>query len=119
MSEGTSTPFTKARMPNIDFLRAFLTNWKEVGWPLQTSRIAARKVCDAIDFEKAGRVIEIGAGTGNVTRELLKYLRPDAQLVVFEINTDLCRHLWTIDDARLVVYNASGFEIAELVTGKA
>jgi phosphatidylethanolamine/phosphatidyl-N-methylethanolamine N-methyltransferase len=106
-------------MQDLAFLRAFLKNWKQVGWPLQTSRSAARKICDAIDFHKARRVIEIGAGTGNVTRELLKCLRADAQLIVFEIDRDLCQHLRAIDDRRLVVYNASGFQAPELLTEKA
>jgi phosphatidylethanolamine/phosphatidyl-N-methylethanolamine N-methyltransferase len=106
-------------MPGIDFFRAFLKNWREVGWPFQTSRIATRKICDAIDFGKARRVVEIGAGTGNVTRELLKCLHADAQLTVFEINRDLCKHLQTIEDPRLVVYNVSGFEIPEVLTEKA
>jgi phosphatidylethanolamine/phosphatidyl-N-methylethanolamine N-methyltransferase len=106
-------------MPGVDFFRAFLKNWREVGWPFQTSRIATRKICDAIDFGRARRVVEIGAGTGNVTRELLKCLSADAQLTVFEINHDLCRHLRAIDDPRLTVYNVSGFEIPQLLTEKA
>jgi phospholipid N-methyltransferase len=110
---------TTKPVPGIDFFRAFLKNWREVGWPFQTSRIATRKICDAIDFGTARRVVEIGAGTGNVTRELLKCLRADAHLTVFEINHDLCRHLRSIEDPRLTVYNASGFEIPGLLTEKA
>jgi len=105
--------------PRFDFLRAFLKNWKEVGWPVQTSQDAARKICDAINFQEARRVIEIGAGTGNVTREVLKCLAPDGELIVFEINSELCRHLRAIDDRRLVVCNASAFDLRETVTGKA
>lgn len=115
----TTTNATKVPVPGIDFFRAFLNNWQEVGWPFQTSRSAARKICDAIDFKKARCVVEIGAGTGTVTREILECLRPDAQLVVFEINAELCKHLETIADPRLVVYNASGFELSERWDGKA
>jgi phospholipid N-methyltransferase len=109
----------KLLVPGIDFFRAFLKNWQEVGWPFQTSRSAARKICEAIDFDRARCVVEIGAGTGAVTRELLERLRPDAQLVVFEINSELCKHLRTIADSRLVVYNASGFELSRIWDGKA
>jgi len=64
-------------MAGVDFFRAFLKNWKEVGWPFQTSRIATRKICSTIDFQNARRVVEIGGGTGALTRELLKELSDD------------------------------------------
>lgn len=101
------------------FFRAFLRNWKEVGWPLQTSRRSARKICDAIDFDKARRIIEVGSGTGNITKEILKFLHPEAELIVFETNEDLCKCLEAIEDRRLIVHNESGFNIAEVVAGKA
>jgi phospholipid N-methyltransferase len=105
--------------PAADFFRAFLKNWKEVGWPFQTSRDATKRICGAINFQQARRVVEIGAGTGNVTREVLKYLAPDGELIVFEVNSKLCRYLREIDDRRLVVYNASAFDMTEMVSEKA
>jgi phospholipid N-methyltransferase len=105
-------------MDSFVFFRAFLNNWKEVGSPLQSSRRAAQKICGAVDFRTARRVIEIGAGLGNVTKEILKRLAPDAQLIVFEINRDLSRHLQRIDDPRLVIHNRSGFDMAAVLKGK-
>jgi phosphatidylethanolamine/phosphatidyl-N-methylethanolamine N-methyltransferase len=106
-------------MQSIDFFRAFLKNWREVGWPLQTSQAVAKKICEAIDFDTAQRIIEVGPGPGNVTTELLKCMRPDAELIVFEINPDLCKHLRTIPDNRLIVYNVSGFEMPKMLSRKA
>jgi phospholipid N-methyltransferase len=106
-------------MQSIDFFLAFLKNWREVGWPLQTSQAVAKKVCDAIDFQHAQRIIEVGPGAGSVTNEILKCMRPDAELIVFEINADLCKHLRAIPDNRLIVYNVSGFEMPELLLRKA
>ena len=100
------------------FLRAFLKNWKAVGWPLQTSHHSARKICETIDFEGARRIVEVGSGSGNVTKEILRFLRPDAELIVFEINGELCKCLEAIDDRRLVVYNESGFDMARLLKEK-
>jgi phospholipid N-methyltransferase len=90
-----------------------------VGWPLQTSRDATKRICDAINFQQARRIIEIGAGTGNVTREVLKRLAPDGELIVFEVNSELCRYLRGIEDPRIVVYNASAFDMSEVVSEKA
>ena len=101
------------------FFSAFLKNWKEVGSPVQTSRHGAKKICDAIDFGSARRIVEVGPGAGNITREILKSLRPDGQLIVFEINRDLCRCLEGIADRRLVVHNLSGFEMANVLAEKA
>src|SRR5262245_19306375 len=113
MQASPTSPKTSTT-PGADFFRAFLKNWKEVGWPLQTSRDAAKKICHAINFQQARRVIEIGAGTGNITREVLKRLAPDGELIVFEVNSELCRYIRGIDDRRLVVYNASAFDMSEM-----
>jgi phospholipid N-methyltransferase len=51
------------------------------------------------------RVIEFGAGTGPVTREILKELPPDGSLTCFEINPNFCRCLEQIGDPRLHVIN--------------
>jgi phospholipid N-methyltransferase len=101
------------------FFSSFLKNWKEVGCPVQTSRHGARKICDAIDFSTARRIVEVGSGAGSITKEILKSLRPDAQLIVFEINRDLCDCLNRIGDRRLVVHNTSGFEMANVMREKA
>lgn len=101
------------------FLSAFLRNWKQVGCPVQTSRHGAKKICDAIDFSTARRIVEVGSGAGSITKEILKYLRPDAELIVFELNRELCSCLSVIGDNRLVVHNLSGFEMAKVMHEKA
>jgi phospholipid N-methyltransferase len=107
------------RMHTGVFFSAFLKNWKQVGSPVQTSRHGAKKICDSIDFTTARRIVEVGSGAGSITKEILKCLRPDAQLIVFEINRDLCQCLSVINDDRLVVYNISGFDIANVLREKA
>jgi phospholipid N-methyltransferase len=106
-------------MDNILFFRAFWKNRRQVGSPFQSSRHAARKICNTIDFASAGQIVEIGAGAGRITREILKFLKPDAQLIVFEINRDLCRQLQKIRDRRLTIHNASGLELTKHFKGKA
>ena len=101
------------------FFSGFLKNWKEVGSPLQTSRHGAKKICDVMDFSTARRIVEVGSGTGSITREILKLMRPDAELIVFETNRDFCRCLNAIGDHRLIVHNTSGFELADVLTEKA
>lgn len=66
------------------FLRAFLTHPRRVGAVLPTSRRAVRDMLDMADVGSAGLVVELGAGTGVYTREILERLRPDGQLVAIE-----------------------------------
>jgi phospholipid N-methyltransferase len=98
-------------MIDVVFLKAFLKNWREVGWPVPSSRQVARKICSEINFGEAREIFEIGPGTGILTRELLKYLHPDATLSVFEVNPEFCEVLGTIGDPRLRVFNVSALQI--------
>ena len=57
-----------------------------------------------LPLEKARVVVELGCGTGAMTRALLKQLPPDATLLAFEINPRFTRYLkLTVSDPRLVL----------------
>ena len=44
---------------------------------------------DRVDWENARFIAELGAGTGVFTREIVKRARPDAKILVFEIDPAL------------------------------
>ena len=75
------------------FLRAFLAHPRRVGAVLPTSRRAVRDMLDMADVGSARLVVELGAGTGVYTREILERLRPDGELVAFERDPNLARLL--------------------------
>jgi phospholipid N-methyltransferase len=77
----------------LSFLRAFLANPRQVGAILPTSRAAVRDMLDLADVPAADLVVELGAGTGVQTGEILARLAPDARLVSLEIDPDLARLL--------------------------
>jgi phospholipid N-methyltransferase len=57
----------------------------------------------SIDFGRARTIVQLGVGTGCITRELLRRLRPDARLISIEVNgvfVDECRQ---IHDPRLTL----------------
>jgi len=67
---------------------------------------------DLARLEDARLVVELGAGTGVYTRELLRRLRPEAQLLAFEIDPKLSAALSAeIDDSRLRLVTASAEEV--------
>jgi phospholipid N-methyltransferase len=88
----------------VRFLRAFVANPRQVGAILPTSRQAVRDMLDLGDVPGAGLVVELGAGTGVQTGEILARMRPDARLVALEIDPDLAALLEErFDDPRLQV----------------
>jgi len=58
-----------------------------------SSRFLVRKICHGIDFEKADCIVELGAGTGPITAELVKRVRPHTRLIIVELDPDFCRRL--------------------------
>ncbi|MBP7050567.1 MAG: methyltransferase type 11 [Phycisphaerae bacterium] len=90
-------------MNNLRFARQFLLHPKQLGTVVQSGRALAGRMADEVG--PSVQVVEFGAGTGPVTREILRRLPADATLTSFEINRDFCRCLEEIDDPRLQVVN--------------
>lgn len=92
-------------MKKRQFLHQFTKSAKTVGSIVPSSRFLVKKITDQIDFDKAKNIIEIGSGTGPVTKAILEKMRPDAKLISFEINEEFCRILSKINDKRLILIN--------------
>jgi hypothetical protein len=63
------------------FLRAFGTHPRMVGAVLPTSRWAVVDMLDMADIQRAKSIVELGAGTGVYTQEILARLRQDARVL--------------------------------------
>lgn len=59
-----------------------------------------------IDYANAKVIVEFGVGTGNVTRRILRRMRPDARLISLEINPAFVKEAHRITDPRLDVREA-------------
>ncbi|MCL4213293.1 MAG: methyltransferase domain-containing protein [Gemmatimonadales bacterium] len=69
-----------------------------------------------VDFARARHVVQLGVGTGCITRALLKELRPDARLLSVELNpvfVEECRE--EIVDRRLVLRQGCASELPVLL----
>jgi|SRR5687768_8910697 phospholipid N-methyltransferase len=103
----------------LRFLRAFVANPRQVGAVLPTSRAAVRDMLDMADVAGADLVVELGAGTGSQTAEVLARMRPDARLVALEIDPDLARLLAErFDDPRLNVVRDSAENLHDHLGGQ-
>lgn len=78
-----------------------------------SSRFLVKKMLEEIDFSESDVIIELGPGTGKITKKILEKLHPKAKLICFEINDDFYRELKKIDHPQLEVLNTSAEYIIE------
>ena len=68
------------------------------------------------DFDKAKCIVEFGPGTGVFTNEVLKRMREDATLIIFETNPQFYDRLKAeINDDRAFIYNDSAEKVTEVI----
>ena len=74
-------------------LRKFVSNAKTVATVAPSSRALARATLRGIDWANTRAVVELGAGTGPITAELMKVVPPHVRVVVNEFLPDFCQAL--------------------------
>jgi phospholipid N-methyltransferase len=84
-----------------------LKNLKTVGTVTRTSGHSSKAVVAKLNIENIKIIIELGAGDGAITKEILRQLRPDAVLMVFEVNEQFCTNLKELHDARMIIIQDS------------
>jgi phospholipid N-methyltransferase len=120
----TDRPTATAGLPALlaeraRFLRSFLRSPRQVGSVLPTSQRAVRDMLDMAPVDQARLVVELGAGTGPHTRELLRRLGPQGELVAFEVDAGLADGLRReLTDPRLRVVADSAERLEEHLGGR-
>jgi phospholipid N-methyltransferase len=88
---------------HVEFLRQFRTQFHTTGAIAPSSRRLARAMTRHIDAPRGpARILEVGPGTGAVTRRILRLLRADDRLDLVEVNesfADLLRQRFQSDPA--------------------
>ena len=104
----------------LRFFAAFVAHPRQMGAVLPTSRTAVRDMLDLADVPAADLVVELGAGTGVQTGEILARLRPGARLVAVEIDAKLSALLEKryAGDDRLQVVTDSAENVAAYLDGQ-
>ena len=74
-------------------LRKFAQHGTSIASFAPSSRFLARTICKGIDYDAAKCIVELGAGTGPITNELVQKVRPGTRLVVVERDPDFCKRL--------------------------
>jgi phospholipid N-methyltransferase len=90
------------------FSRNFIKHPRMLGSLIPSSRFLVNRLLDQVDWSRAGTIVEYGPGVGTFTGEILRRLRPDANLVAIDTNRDFARYLArTLRDDRLHVIEGS------------
>lgn len=106
-------------MKLITFLAEFIKHPKHIGAIAPSSKLLAKRMVDAIDFEDAGYIVELGPGTGVFTREIMKRKKKHTKFILIEINEVFARDLQQQfrDDPNVFVIHGSAEKIQTYMTG--
>lgn len=74
----------------IQFLRLWLRRPRRLGAVLPSSRALATAMASCLDIKRPGAVVELGGGTGSITRAILAAGVAPADLFVVEREAALC-----------------------------
>jgi phospholipid N-methyltransferase len=108
---GTTAP----RRPDwLLFFVKFLRHGRDIASFVPSSVFLSREVVKGIDFAAARCVVELGAGTGPITAELLRLAPPTCRVVVVERDADFCGRLRERFPAAAVV-QADALELERLL----
>lgn len=77
-----------------EFLLGFRRNFQTTGAIMPSSRFLARELVSELSRSRTpGRILEVGPGTGPVTREICRVLLPGDRLDAVEINPRFVAHM--------------------------
>ena len=87
-----------------------------IGSIIPSSRFLVERLLQQVEWNRTRVVVEYGPGVGNITREILKRLPPDAALIAIEMNKDFVRLLRDQNhDHRLKVVHGSAVNVRRVL----
>ncbi|MDP8236671.1 MAG: hypothetical protein P9M08_09825 [Candidatus Erginobacter occultus] len=96
---------------NLSLTLEYFRHFREIGSLVPDSKTCCRALLEPVPFDSARVIYEYGAGSGRVTRELLRRKRPETALVAFEKNLQLYRRLADgIREENFILVNADILE---------
>ena len=80
------------------------------GTLVPSTRYVSEKMTERVDFSRDLNIVELGAGTGVITKNILSKMSENSRLFTFEVNKNFVHDLKSIKDSRLkiVIKSAEG-----------
>lgn len=79
--------------PIMIFLKKFLKHGTRVASIAPSSPQMARELCRYVDPSSPQVILELGAGTGAVTKQIVRQMHPQSRLIAVEIDPDFAKRL--------------------------
>jgi len=97
------------------FIQEFLKHPLQIGSIIPSSRFLERRIVAAAGVATANVVVELGPGTGGVTRAILGAMPRHARLLSVEINSHFHALVSGIEDERLIAHLGSACDLEEIL----
>ncbi|MBP6918221.1 MAG: methyltransferase [Legionellaceae bacterium] len=78
---------------HLKFLGQFLKLGRRIATPCVSPRALAIAACKCVDAHTVQTIVELGAGTGAITKVIIETMHPQSTLVCIEINAELGSYL--------------------------
>jgi phosphatidylethanolamine/phosphatidyl-N-methylethanolamine N-methyltransferase len=98
------------------FFKGFLKHPVMVGSIIPSSSRTIRKMLAPVDWDNTKLFVEYGPGVGTFCQPVLDRLKPDARLIVIDLNPDFVEYLRkTFHDSRFVAVHGSAADVNEII----
>jgi len=97
------------------FTREFLRKPLQIGSIIPSSRFLEQRVVAASGVASADCIVELGSGTGGITRAILRAMPQQAKLLSIEINPLFHDLVSKIEDERLIAHLGSAGDLDKIV----
>jgi phospholipid N-methyltransferase len=98
----------------LEFLKQFIRHPRQVASVVPSTRFLEQRVARCVRG-LSGVVVELGPGTGGITRALLEGISADARLIAVELNPRLAARVARIDDPRLTVHCGGAEDLPDIL----
>lgn len=88
---------------------------KTSGTIVRSSPFLISRLLRNIEFARARHIVQLGVGTGCITRALLERMRPDARLVSLELNQVFVEECRVLRDPRLTLVQGCAGSLRRIV----
>ncbi|MFC4293419.1 class I SAM-dependent methyltransferase [Sphingorhabdus arenilitoris] len=98
------------------FFKGFMKHPVMVGSIIPSSSRTVHKMLAPVDWENTTLFVEYGPGIGTFCQPVLDRMRPDAKLIVIDLNPDFVDYLRkSIHDSRFVAVHGSAADVNQII----
>ena len=98
------------------FFKGFLKHPVMVGSIIPSSDSTVKKMLEPVKWDECDLFVEYGPGVGTFCRPVLERMKPDATLIVIDLNADFIEYLdRTIRDSRFYPVHGSAADVRQII----